>query len=79
MYITSLGCEWLERELEVTSENYKEVVDKYVEETKDKAAALVRKWKGNGEDECLVLYIEPMSNNQLYRDTAAYVEYVDNE
>ena len=69
MFITNSGCEWLEEVVKVDEQNYKEVVDNYYKSNEMRAQSLVNKWRGNGEDEDLYLYVENISTPiELFRN-----------
>lgn len=69
MFITNLGCEWLEEVVKVSEQNYKDVINDYFKSNNTKAQSLVDKWRGNGEDEDLYLIVENISAPiVLYRE-----------
>ena len=69
MFITNLGCEWLEEVVKVNEQNYKDVINDYFKSNNTKAQSLVDKWRRNGEDEDLYLNVENISAPMvLYRE-----------
>jgi len=78
-YITSTGAEWLVEKMFVTKSNYKKIIDRYVKQTQKDVKSLIKHWRGDGEDESLSLYVEPIDDldNPLWRDVFVYVEDYD--
>ena len=69
MFITNLGCEWLEEVVKVNEQNYKDVINDYFKSNNTKAQSLVDKWRRNGEYEGLYLNVENISAPMvLYRE-----------
>lgn len=69
MFITNLGCEWLEEVVRVSEQNYKDVINDYFKSNNTKAQSLVDKWRRNDEDEDLYLIVENISAPMvLYRE-----------
>ena len=77
MYITATGAEWLEVDMTITNSNYKKKIDSYVKKYQPQADGLVKKWRSNGENEILTLYIDGDNKSQVVRDASAYVESID--
>jgi hypothetical protein len=72
-YLTNMGSPWLEKEVEVTPQNYQGVVFYYVEENGPVAERLVRKWRIDGNDG-IDMYLEV---DNISCDTLLYREIVN--
>ena len=44
------GYDWLSQTHFTTESNYKQIIDDYINETKDEAQSLLDKWASNGEE-----------------------------
>jgi DNA-binding PadR family transcriptional regulator len=49
-YLTTNGCEWLEEVVEVSEDNFVDVLREYIIVNHSTARKLVEKWRANGED-----------------------------
>jgi hypothetical protein len=61
-YITNRGFEWFEKEVTVTEDNYKSVIDNYVKDNEKSVKQIVKKWESDGEMESLELDFDILSN-----------------
>lgn len=75
-YLTNMGSPWLEKEVDVTPQNYQGVIFYYVEENRPVAEGLVRKWRLNGEDGIdMYLEVDNISCDPLlYRKVVNLIE-----
>ena len=72
------GYDWLEKEYRMDQINFKDVIQEYVQENKDKAKALSDKWEIDGNPDPLYLNfrMEEMDVT-LFRLIDQYREYMD--
>jgi hypothetical protein len=75
-YRTNMGSHWLEKEVEVTPQNYQGVIFYYVEENRPAVERLVRMRRMTGED-VIDMYLEVDNINcdtLLYREIVNLIE-----
>jgi hypothetical protein len=66
-YLTTTGCEWLEKIVEVSDDNFVDVIREYITVNHSIARRLVEKWRVNGEDVDMFCEVENINTpNELF-------------
>lgn len=74
-YLTDTGCSWLENNLEVTDDNYEEVIDSYYERTISEVKKLESRWQSDGETTQLSLDADPIDcDTELFNKVYRYID-----
>ena len=77
-YLTSSGCDWLEEVVNISPNNYKQVIKFYYNKNEPVAQRLVDKWNGNGEDVTMGIDFDNIdAPRELYKKIYKFIDELD--